>query len=102
MVLMKKETPARRLFSKRVDKRSRAEMTAYLAGHFRYDTLRSWNRSTSYACNMKLYNLGLDRETTDKLWDIIQVPVSAPFENVDFRRNGVSFLTGQHTGVIQP
>ena len=28
--------------------------------------------------------------------------VSAPFENVDFRRNGVSFLTGQHTGVIQP
>ena len=74
MVLMKKETPARRLFSKRVDKRSRAEMTAYLAGHFRYDTLRSWNRSTSYACNMKLYNLGLDRETTDKLWDIIQVP----------------------------
>ena len=74
MVLMKKETSARRLFSQRVDKRSRAEMTAYLAGHFRYDTLRSWNRSTSYACNMKLYNLGLDRETTDKLWDIIQVP----------------------------
>ena len=30
------------------------------------------------------------------------VMVSAPFENVDFRRNGVSFLTGQHTGVIQP
>ena len=29
-------------------------------------------------------------------------PLSAPFENVDFRRNGVSFLTGQHTGVIQP
>ena len=28
--------------------------------------------------------------------------MSAPFENVDFRRNGVSFLTGQHTGVIQP
>ena len=30
------------------------------------------------------------------------LPLSAPFENVDFRRNGVSFLTGQHTGVIQP
>ena len=28
--------------------------------------------------------------------------MSAPFENVDFRQNGVSFLTGQHTGVIQP
>ena len=74
MVLMKKETSARRLFSKRVDKRSRAEMTAYLSGHFRYNTMNSWNRSTSYACNMKLYKLGLDRETEDKLWDMIQVP----------------------------
>ena len=74
MVLMKKETSARRLFSQRVDKRSRAEMTAYLSGHFRYNTMNSWNRSTSYACNMKLYKLGLDRETEDKLWDMIQVP----------------------------
>ena len=74
MVLMKKETPARHLFSRRVDKRSRAEMTAYLSGHFRYNTMNSWNRSTSYACNIKLYKLGLDRGTEDKLWDIIQVP----------------------------
>lgn len=74
MVPKKKESSARHLFSKRVDKRSRAEMTAYLAGHFRYYTMHSWNRSTSYACNMKLYNLGLDREVADKLWDMIQVP----------------------------
>ena len=74
MVLMKKETPARHLFSQRVDKRSRAEMTAYLSGHFRYNTMNSWNRSTSYACNMKLHKLGLDRGTEDKLWDMIQVP----------------------------
>lgn len=74
MVLMKKETSARRLFSKRVDKRSRAEMTAYLSGHFRDNTMNSWNRSTSYAYNMKLYKLGLDQETEDKLWDMIQVP----------------------------
>ena len=73
MVSSKKGPSSRHLFSKRVDKRSRAEMTAYLSGHFRYDTMRSWNRSTSYACNMKLYNLGLDREMTDKLWDLIQV-----------------------------
>lgn len=64
----------RRLFSKRVDKRSRKEMTAYLENHFRYNTMNSWNRSTSYACNMKLYNLGLDRETEDKLWDLLDVP----------------------------
>lgn len=64
----------RRLFSKRVDKRSRKEMIAYLENHFRYNTMNSWNRSTSYACNMKLYNLGLDRETEDKLWDLLDVP----------------------------
>ena len=28
--------------------------------------------------------------------------VSALFQNVDFRRNGMSFFAGQHTGVIQP
>lgn len=64
----------RRLFSKRVDKCSRKEMIAYLENHFRYNTMNSWNRSTSYACNMKLYNLGLDRETEDKLWDLLDVP----------------------------
>lgn len=61
-------------FSKPVDKRSRKAMEAYLSEHFRYDTMNGWNRSTSYACNMKLYKLGLDRETTDKLYEMIQVP----------------------------
>lgn len=74
MALIEKASHTRHLFSQHVDKRSRAKMTAYLAGHFRYDTMRSWNRSTSYACNMKLYKLGLDREVEDKLWDMIQVP----------------------------
>lgn len=63
MTPIKTISPGRRIFSKRVDKRSREEMTTYLAGHFRYNTMNSWNRSTSYACNMKLYNLGLDRDT---------------------------------------
>ena len=74
MTPIKTISPDQRRFFKRVDKRSRVEMTAYLAGHFRYDTMHSWNRSTSYACNMKLYNLGLDRDTENKLWDLIEVP----------------------------
>ena len=69
-----KNEPDRRLFSKRVDRRSRKEMIDYLENHFRYNTMNGWNRSTSYACNMKLYNLGLDRETEDKLWALIDVP----------------------------
>lgn len=74
MIPNKKKDPGRRLFSRRVDKRSREDMTAYLSGHFRYDTMNSWNRSTSYACNMKIYKLGFDRETENKLWDLSQVP----------------------------
>ena len=32
----------------------------------------------------------------------IKPRVSAPFQNVVFRRNGMSFFIGRHTGVIQP
>ena len=74
MVPIKKKDPGRHLFSRCVDKRSREDMTAYLSSHFRYNTMNSWNRSTSYACNMKIYNLELERETENKLWDLIQVP----------------------------
>ena len=96
MVLMKKETSARRLFSKRVDKRSRAEMTAYLSGHFRDNTMNSWNRSTSYACNMKLYKLGLDQETEDKLWDMIQVP-----EFYEWLNERIEDFNWQHNYLLQ-
>ncbi len=60
-------------FYHHVDKRSRKDMTQYLINHFRYDTMNSWNQATSYACNLKIYNLGLEREITDKLYDLIGV-----------------------------
>ena len=47
-------------------------MTQYLTTHFRYPTLNSWNRSTSYACNLKITHLGLSPEVVDKLFDMIQ------------------------------
>ena len=37
-----------------VNLRSRAEMTLFLQNHFRYNTMNSWNHSTSYACNLKI------------------------------------------------
>lgn len=69
-----KEIKQAHTFYKPVDKRSRKAMEAYLGGHFRYHTMNSWNGSTSYACNMKLYRLDLDLETMDTLYDMIQVP----------------------------
>ena len=47
-------------------------MAQYLTTHFRYPTLNSWNRSTSYACNLKITHLGLSPEVVDKLFDMIQ------------------------------
>lgn len=64
----------RRRFFRPVDKRSRQEMVSYLSGHFRYDTMNSWNRSTSYACNLKIHSLRLDAGTVDKLYALSQVP----------------------------
>ncbi len=43
-----------RTFYTPVDLRSRADMTGFLKKHFRYHTMNSWNRSTSYACNLKI------------------------------------------------
>ncbi len=40
---------------------------------------------------------GADAKTVSSI-----LGLSTPFQNVDFRRNGMSFFTGQHTGVIQP
>lgn len=60
-------------FYQPVDLRSRQTMIRFLTEHFRYPTMNSWNRSTSYACNLKLYNLGLEHETENKLYEMMEV-----------------------------
>lgn len=52
----------------------------FLVNHFRYNTMNSWNRMTSYANNVKLYRLGLpdvskayeffEAECESYTWDI--------------------------------
>lgn len=61
------------MFESKVDMRSRKSMTDFLLNHFRYDTMNSWNRSTSYANNMKIRNLDVSREIEDKLYDMLDV-----------------------------
>lgn len=60
-----------RIFSGPVDLRSRKEMTNFLQGHFRYPTMNSWNRATSYACNLKIHRLGLESEIESKPYDML-------------------------------
>ena len=49
----------------------RNEMIDFLKSHFRYYTMNSWNKSTSYAQNVKVYNIGLTPEQRDRAYDII-------------------------------
>lgn len=58
-------------FEKETDLSSREDMIRFLEGHFRYDTLSSWNRLTSYANNMKIHSLGLPKETQDRLYGLL-------------------------------
>ena len=60
-------------FYKPVDLRNRKAMENFLETHFRYNTMNSWNRSTSYANNVKIYNLGLSREQESKLYSMTEV-----------------------------
>ena len=59
-------------FAKEIDTTDRKAMADFLANHFRYHTMNSWNASTSYANNVKIYNLGIeDKEVLDRAWDIV-------------------------------
>lgn len=58
-------------FYEKVDLRSRNAMVEFLDNHFRYNTMNSWNNSTSFANNMKIYNLGIDKDIEDKLHELL-------------------------------
>ncbi len=59
------------MFTKEIDLNDRKAMIDFLENHFRYNTMNSWNCSTSYANDVKLYNIGLTREQEDKLYEIM-------------------------------
>ena len=58
-------------FSRHVDMRKKDAVQNFLRSHKRYHTMNSWNRSTSFAHNVKLRNLGLTKEQEDTAHDIL-------------------------------
>jgi hypothetical protein len=58
-------------FQKKVDRRNRSEMVNFLKGHYRYNTMNSWNRLSSYANNIKIHRLGLTSEQSDKAYNML-------------------------------
>lgn len=60
---------------------NRKRWVDFLSNHFRYYTMNSWNRSTSYARNVKIYNLKLDAKTRSRAYDLLEI--SEAFEEVN-------------------
>lgn len=60
------------MYYKKVNKSSRKQMIQFLTDHFRYNTMNAWNNSTSYANNVKVYNLGLTEKEDDILYYAIE------------------------------
>jgi len=60
-------------FAPRRKPRTRKDMTAYLSEHFRYNTMNSWNRSTSYANCVKIHKLGLTAEQMERAWEMCRM-----------------------------
>ena len=62
------------MYYKEVDKRYKESMIKYLRKHFRYNTMNSWNKSTSYANNIKLYNIDKPKDIDDDtFWEMIGI-----------------------------
>ena len=94
------------MFYKEVDKRHRETMTAFLKKHFRYHTMNSWNRSTSYANCIKLHNFDkpndIDNDTWWEMLDIAdwQEKMSDLLEDFNRRHNwqGQAGINGRSGG----
>ncbi|MEO1767965.1 hypothetical protein V6E02_12165 [Thiobacter sp. AK1] len=58
-------------FEQKIDLRSKRAMVNFLDGHYRYYTMNSWNRTTSYANRVKIPYLGLTREQASRAYDML-------------------------------
>ena len=69
-------------FEQKVKRSSRKDMISFLSEHFRYFSMSSWNKVTSYANNVKIHNLPLTSEQKNKAYDLI---VSYFYDNINDR-----------------
>jgi len=52
---------------------SKKSMVEFLEKHFRYDTMNSWNRSTSFAARVKVCDGWVPRELRDEAYEMINM-----------------------------
>lgn len=81
-------------FYKPVDKRSKKAMIAFLENHFRYNTMNSWNGTTSYANNVKIHHLGLPQEIENQLFDFLDLDT----DDISYEINDLLHFWGEMHG----
>lgn len=80
--------------------RTREAIISFLSSHFRYNTMNSWNRATSYAVKVKVGSLQLTKEQRDATYDLLDA--EDPYESSGFnsilsafdQRHSYSFQIG--------
>ena len=60
-------------FAKEIDLENEETVFKYLKKHPLYWLMNSWNRLKTFAQNIKIYNLGVDKEVEDKLYELLDV-----------------------------
>lgn len=55
----------------KMSRKTKKEMIEFLKNHERYWTMNSWNGSSSYANNVKVYNLGMDHDLEIKAYELL-------------------------------
>lgn len=60
-------------FAKEVDLENEEAVFKYLKEHPLYWLMNSWNRLRTFAHNIKIYNLNVDKEVEDKLYELLDV-----------------------------
>jgi hypothetical protein len=62
------------MYYKEINKRYKETLIKFLRKHFRYNTMNSWNRSTSYANNIKLHQIDKPEDIDqDRWWEILSI-----------------------------
>ena len=72
-------------------------MREFLTSHFRYNTMSSWNRPTSFAANVKLYKLDWGGEMPDNAYDFTNTDFGAYYGIDEIVRNFTDKMNGNFT-----
>lgn len=86
-------------FAKDIDLENEEAVLQYLKEHDLYWLANSWNRLYTFSNNVKIYNLDVDKETTDKLFELLDmdsIETQTIFDNIveAFQENNFGYSIG--------